>query len=217
MLREQLDQLAEHRAAYLASHAKAAKGEIPMGKTAGMDAHPAAGHLSDSNSKHGVSGLAGRAVRPVSSYLPFYHEAEGYVAARRKLKLAVFEYYKYLGYVKNYRLLNRTGFSKSTKKMEKVTKIKCQEAYMHKVHMSHFSNSAVIDDLQSQTETMFGTSFEKGSRKKAVQRLRFAGAATRSHHFAAWRSGILLGLAIPALIDGLVKGILYILDITCQS
>ena len=101
-------------------------------------------------------------------------------------------------------MLNRTGFSKATKKMEKMTRIKCQAAYMAKVEKTLLSSSTVIDDLQSQVESMFGASFEKGSRKKAIQRLRYMGAST-NHHFASWRAGILLGAAVPALIDGLVK------------
>jgi hypothetical protein len=88
--------------------------------------------------------------------------------------------------------------------MEKMTRIKCQAAYMQKVQKTSFSNSTVIDDLQSQVEAMFGASFEKGSRKKAIQRLRFMGASP-NHHFASWRAGVLLGLAIPAFIDGIVK------------
>lgn len=90
--------------------------------------------------------------------------------------------------------------------MEKATNIKCQEAYMRKVQSSHFASSSTIDDLQSQTETMFGASFEKGSRKKALQRLRAFTPGTTSHHFASWRAGLLLGLSVPAIVDGIVKG-----------
>lgn len=88
--------------------------------------------------------------------------------------------------------------------MEKMTRIKCQSAYMQKVHRAAFSTSTIIDDLQSQVEAMFGASFEKGSRKKAIQRLRFMGASP-NHHFASWRAGIMLGLAVPAFVDALVK------------
>jgi RNase P protein component len=116
----------------------------------------------------------------------------------------MWEFYRFLGYVKNYRLLNRTGFSKSTKKMEKVTRIKCQSEYNAKVAKTHFATSRVIDDLQTETETLFGVNFEKGSRKKAVQRLRFMGAIT-THHFASWRAGVMLGAALPALVDGIVR------------
>lgn len=85
-----------------------------------------------------------------------------------------------------------------------MTRIKCQASYMQKVQKRSFSNSTIVDDLQSQVEAMFGASFEKGSRKKAIQRLRFMGASP-NHHFASWRAGTLLGLALPAFVDAIVK------------
>ena len=44
-----------------------------------------------------------------------------------------------------------------------------------------------------------------GDGKKACKRLR-AKATFKSHHFNTFRSGLLLGLGIFALIDGLLKG-----------
>lgn len=220
ILREQLDQLAEHRDQYLAAHSAPSRFLRPVAKVApeavkkhlvpdgvldGVDEHHNGNHNGESQQQQNKTNYPNLAKKR-TSYLHFLRDPENYINARRKLKLAVFEYYKYLGYVKNYRLLNRTGFSKVTKKMEKVTRIKCQEAYMQKVHKTHFSSSTTIDDLQSQTETMFGASFEKGSRKRAIQRLRLMGMQTPLHSFAAWRAGLFIGLAIPPLIDGLGKG-----------
>lgn len=233
VLREQLDQLAEHRQEYLAQHGQPSKYIKPiMGQMAfARPMRRPSGHADTqkSQSEFGVENLPGtdmsktrhlsnggdsqmtathaqEATGTKSGFSGFHYHPENYVAARRKLKLAVYEFYKYLGYLKNYRLLNKTCFSKATKKMEKMANIKCQAQYMEKVSQARFSNSGTIDDLQSQTETMFGTSFEKGSRKKAIQRLRFMGAAATTHHFSVWRAGIFLGLAIPPFIDGLVKG-----------
>ena len=221
-MREQLDQLAEHKEAFLAHQSGAHKAMRPLVPTVPNDVRRRILSNTTADENAQVDGYRSPTFKAKLDdghsmtqqlksrhhhYLPFRYDPENYVSAKRKLKLAVFEYYKYLGYVKNYRLLNRTGFSKGTKKMEKVTRIKCQEAYMRKVHMAHFSNSTVIDDLQAQTETMFGASFEKGSRKKAIQRLRFMGTATTTHHFASWRAGVMLGAALPALIHGLVKGL----------
>lgn len=111
---------------------------------------------------------------------------------------------KLLGYIQNYRLLNRTAFTKATKKMEKLTRIKCKGDYAEKVGNTYFGTSTIIDELQIQMEAMFGSSFEKGSRKEALERLRYMGAAP-NHHCATWRAGLLLGSAIAALIAGLVK------------
>ena len=41
-----------------------------------------------------------------------------------------------------------------------------------------------------------------GDKKKAVQRLR-GGSDHRTHHFSTFRSGLLLGLAVPALVSGI--------------
>ena len=45
----------------------------------------------------------------------------------------------------------------------------------------------------------------RGDGKKACKRLR-AKATFKSHHFNTFRSGLLFGFAIFALIDGLLKG-----------
>lgn len=214
VLTEQLQQLAQHKAQYAARQGTflRLKTHIPIphpsdlkktvAKQIGNEAEPTAENGNDSPStgeevphqhRDGLRKTTGLDLSP-----------ENYVAARRKLKVAMWEFYRFLGYVKSYRLLNRTGFSKVTKKMEKVTKIKCQSEYNAKVSKTHFATSKVIDDLQSETETLFGVNFEKGSRKKAVQRLRFMGATT-THHFASWRAGLMLGAALPALVDGIVK------------
>lgn len=213
ILTEQLEQLAQHRAQYVARQSRFAllKERIPLPnpsnlkrvvtKQAGQEVESMTVNGNDSplagddltQNRDGYRRAAGTALSP-----------ENYIAARRKLKVAMWEFYRFLGYVKSYRLLNRTGFSKVTKKMEKVTKIKCQNEYNAIVSKTHFANSKVIDDLQSDTETLFGVNFEKGSRKKAVQRLRFMGATT-SHHFASWRAGAMLGAALPAIVDGIVK------------
>lgn len=44
-----------------------------------------------------------------------------------------------------------------------------------------------------------------GDKKKALNRLRGGGLTQKSHHFSTFRSGAMLGLAVPALIDGLVQ------------
>lgn len=216
ILREQLEQLAEHRAKYFAQQSKGARLVQPLLSQApvSLRKHVTTKLTHAEDAEH--NNILGSKIDPPTTtnnttshdgnhrLSAFHMNPENYTAARRKLKVAMWEFYRFLGYVKNYRLLNRTGFSKVTKKMEKVTRIKCQSEYTAKVSQTHFASSTVIDDLQSQVETLFGVNFEKGSRKKAVQRLRFMGATT-THHFASWRAGIMLGLALPPLIDGIVK------------
>src|SRR4051812_22571613 len=45
----------------------------------------------------------------------------------------------------------------------------------------------------------------RGDKKRATRSLR-SGGTKKSHHFSTFRSGMYLGLAIPALVEGLVKG-----------
>lgn len=55
-----------------------------------------------------------------------------------------------------------------------------------------------------ETEDAFTTVFEHGDRKKALGRLRME-SDEKSHHFSSWRAGMLMGLGIPLLVEGLVK------------
>ena len=261
VLKEQLDQLAEHRTEYLErrfapSHlvqpllhqskrvlcgdSDGAEGPMPGRDSEGQDINQARqrvvrpeqrdtrAHDDGSDLEDGHTRTVHPSWRDEQGHSHLHFRAETYMLARRKLKLATFETCealftdimvapllksriiwiivadKLLGYIQNYRLLNRTAFSKATKKMEKLTRIRCQAAYVDNVEKTYFGRSTIIDDLQSQIEAMFGSSFEKGSRKEALERLRYSGASP-NHHFATWRAGLLLGAAIAALIAGLVK------------
>lgn len=44
----------------------------------------------------------------------------------------------------------------------------------------------------------------RGDKKKALTRLR-GGGQHQTHHFSTFRTGMMLGLAVPALVDGLVE------------
>ncbi|GAA5941117.1 hypothetical protein JCM1841_003062 [Sporobolomyces salmonicolor] len=129
---------------------------------------------------------------------------EDYTKARSRLKLATFEYYRSLGMLKSYRVLNRTGFAKALKKYEKATGIPCANQYTKKVDAAHFVSSPKLDELIRQTEDAFATVFEHGDRKRALERLRDFGQK-KHHHFAAWRAGMLMGAGLPLMIEGLVK------------
>ncbi|GAA5878523.1 hypothetical protein JCM16303_002109 [Sporobolomyces ruberrimus] len=128
---------------------------------------------------------------------------EEYTQARSKLKLATFEFYRYLGMLKSYRVLNRTGFAKGVKKFEKVTSIPCGIQYKPKIENSDFVSGPELEELIRKTEDAFADVFEHGSRKKALERLRDFGKK-QNHHFAAWRAGMWMGAGLPLMIQGLV-------------
>ncbi|GAA5978749.1 hypothetical protein JCM11641_006165 [Rhodosporidiobolus odoratus] len=136
--------------------------------------------------------------------LVFVHERpEEYTNARSKLKLATFEYYRLLGMLKSYRVLNRTGFAKALKKYEKITAIPCAAKYIQKVEAANFVASEKLEELIRETEDAFAEVFERGDRKKALERLRDFGQKKR-HHFTSWRAGMLMGAGLPLMIEGLV-------------
>ncbi|GAA5851252.1 hypothetical protein JCM8547_004184 [Rhodosporidiobolus lusitaniae] len=136
---------------------------------------------------------------------PFKHgRPEEYSNARSKLKLATFEYYRYLGMIKSYRVLNRTGFAKGLKKFEKATAIPCAAKYRQKVEAANFVSSEKLDELIRKTEDAFAETFERGDRKKALERLRDFGTSKR-HHFTSWRGGVMMGAGLVFMIEGLVQ------------
>ncbi|KAI0631231.1 SPX domain-containing protein [Trametes polyzona] len=151
-------------------------------------------HFSGSQGKHGHVGP------PTMKYDP-----EEYQHAKKQLKKAVLECYRGLELLNNYRTLNLIGFRKALKKFEKVTNIPAQQAYTkEKIEPSAFSSGATVDSLIRDMEALFAARFARGDKKKALARLR-GGAKHTSHHFSTFRTGMFLGLAVPALADGLYR------------
>ncbi|OCB90034.1 EXS family protein/ERD1/XPR1/SYG1 family protein [Sanghuangporus baumii] len=133
-------------------------------------------------------------------------DPDEYKNAKKNLKKAILEYYRGLELLNNYRVLNLTGFRKALKKFEKTVKVPyIQQAYMQeKVESSAFASGATIEDLLKDVEESYAQYFEHGDTKKARERLR-ATASQKRHHFSTFRSGLYLGLAIPALADGIYR------------
>ncbi|KAH0580784.1 hypothetical protein H2248_011943 [Termitomyces sp. 'cryptogamus'] len=147
-------------------------------------------------------------------------DPEDYLFAKKKLKKAVLEHYRGLEVLQNYRvrgssflpvsqislvmqILNLTGFRKALKKFEKSTKIQAQRQYMsEKVERAFFASGKNLQEMMVNTETLYAARFARGDRKRARTFLR-TGFRYTSHHFSVFRSGILLGVAIPAFVSGL--------------
>ncbi|KAK9474113.1 EXS family protein [Dipodascopsis tothii] len=129
-----------------------------------------------------------------------------YHVARRKLKTAIVEYYRGLELLKSYRLLNRTGFQKITKKFDKTAGVRLSPWYMESVAKSYFGQSEVVDDLLNQVEDMFSRYFERGNRKHAVERLRTR-EIPEQHYWTTYLSGLWLGLGVPLFVQAIVYGL----------
>lgn len=138
------------------------------------------------------------------------HNPERYVHARKKLKAAMLEYYRGLELLRNYRILNRAGFTKILKKFEKTTGVAVADAYYHaKVSPSVLVCSTSIEKLLVSSEEIYTAYFEHGQRKRALARLRAntGGAAgeQHTHHMSASRTGFFLGIALCAVVAGIIE------------
>lgn len=131
------------------------------------------------------------------------HDPEAYQRAKKKLKKAVLEFYRGLELLQNYRILNLTGFRKALKKFDKATKVSSQNLYMReRVETRSFASGDICAGLLKEIEHIYATRFERGDEKKARIRLR-ATPRESTHHFSTFRSGMFIGLAIPALAMGI--------------
>lgn len=73
---------------------------------------------------------------------------------RRKLKRAVYEHYRGVGYLKSYKAMNLTGFAKILKKFNKVATWQAADLYMAKVNHAYFAQSTIVETIFTDTEVM---------------------------------------------------------------
>lgn len=148
---------------------------------------------------------ADQAIREANKAAAMSHDPEAYAAARKKLKAAVLEYYKFLDTLTNYKILNRTGFAKVMKKFSKTVGVQCAELYYQdKVAPTILVTSDRVEQLRKATEDIYTAYFEHGNRKQALNRLRAREDHT-THHYSVFRSGFYLGISLCATIGGLIE------------
>ncbi|KAI0000209.1 hypothetical protein BJV74DRAFT_766977, partial [Russula compacta] len=68
-----------------------------------------------------------------------------------------------------------------------------------------FASDETVQELLKEMEDLFTARFAKGDRKRALVRLRTV-SSHKTHHFSTFRTGLALGLAFPAVTDGIVRG-----------
>ncbi|CDR98684.1 hypothetical protein, partial [Sporisorium scitamineum] len=146
-----------------------------------------------------------KAIRQANKAAAMSHDPEAYAAARKKLKAAVLEYYKFLDTLTNYKILNRTGFAKVMKKFSKTVGVPCTDLYYRdKVAPTLLVTSDRVEKLRKATEDIYTAYFEHGNRKQALNRLREREDHT-THHYSVFRSGFYLGISLCAIIAGLIE------------
>ncbi|GJJ72444.1 xenotropic and polytropic retrovirus receptor 1 [Entomortierella parvispora] len=124
--------------------------------------------------------------------------------ARTRIKAALYEFYRSLEMIKNYKVLNHTGFAKILKKFDKTAGWRASKPYMNsKLKPAYFMTSGIIQDLIVETEDLFIDTFEKGHRRRGMAKLRIPDSKNQTHHLTSTRIGIYMGLTAPLMVQAL--------------
>ncbi|KND02878.1 uncharacterized protein SPPG_01959 [Spizellomyces punctatus DAOM BR117] len=164
---------------------------------------------NDSGSDSPQEGPAPRSVQhdEIIADAPAAVEAENFTPVvknpRSRLQKAFLEYYRLLELLKNFRIINQTSLTKILKKNEKAINWEItgvgSEIYLSRAKSLHLFTSNKVEDLIAETEALYTEVFAEGDRHSAMRKLRIPDLKAQSQGFTSWRTGLFVGLAIPAI------------------
>ncbi|CAG8524664.1 6566_t:CDS:10 [Diversispora eburnea] len=133
--------------------------------------------------------------------------------AKRKIKKAVFEFYRGVLLLKNYKVLNYTSIIKILKKYDKISMRNGSEIFVPIVNEYYFMKSKKLEILIKEVETFYVDNFEGGVRNRAMRKLRIPNNRKKTYHFISWRIGVYIGLTIPMIYYLLISNFRQFIEI----